>query len=114
MEEATLEEANKDGTETYLSSTESAMENAAEGEIVAFADLPGLALDLEGFLNLIEKLSIVATSSLYTFTRDLSVAMIGPDVKALQKFLNANGFIIAKAGTGSLGPVTRDYINSIR
>ena len=37
--------------------TTSAMENAAEGEIVAFADLPGLALDLEGFLNLVEKLS---------------------------------------------------------
>ena len=89
-------------------------------------------------------LGTVATSSLYTFNRDLSVSMTGPDVKALQKFLNTNGFIIAKAGPGSLGketatfgaatrgalinfqrsvgisasgflgPVTRDYINSIR
>ena len=66
-------------------------------------------------------LGSVATSSLYTFTRDLSVAMTGSDVKALQKFLNINGFIIAKVGAGSqgqettfFGPATRSALISFQ
>ncbi len=37
----------------------------------------------------------------YLFKRNLSSGMIGPDVKELQKYLNANGFIVAKVGAGS-------------
>ncbi len=37
------------------------------------------------------------------FTRNLTVGMTGSDVKTLQIFLNAHGFIIAKSGIGSSG-----------
>lgn len=38
-----------------------------------------------------------------SFTRDLTVGSTGADVMQLQKFLNANGFILASAGAGSPG-----------
>lgn len=37
------------------------------------------------------------------FTRDLEQNMTGEDVRNLQKFLNANGFIVSAAGAGSVG-----------
>lgn len=50
----------------------------------------------------------------FIFTRNLLVGSRGEDVKELQKFLNKNGFIIAKTGVGSpgqesivFGPATR-------
>lgn len=46
------------------------------------------------------------TTTTYTFTRNLSLGMTGEDVKTLQKFLNANGFIIASTGPGSIGNET--------
>lgn len=39
----------------------------------------------------------------YFFKRNLSAGMTGADVKKLQKYLNANGFIVDKAGIGSPG-----------
>jgi hypothetical protein len=42
-------------------------------------------------------------SSCATFTRDLKTGMNGVDVKALQKFLNARGFIVSQNGPGSPG-----------
>ena len=42
----------------------------------------------------------------YIFSRNLSTGSIGADVKALQQFLNAHGFILAKSGAGSLGNET--------
>lgn len=39
----------------------------------------------------------------YTFNRNLTVGSIGEDVKQLQKILNAEGFVIAKSGPGSVG-----------
>ena len=39
----------------------------------------------------------------FTFTRSLKVGSIGTDVKELQKILNAEGFIIAASGSGSVG-----------
>jgi len=42
----------------------------------------------------------------YNFTRNLSLHSTGADVKALQQFLNANGFVIAKTGAGSPGKET--------
>ncbi len=38
-----------------------------------------------------------------TFSRTLTVAITGEDVRCLQKYLNANGFIITENGVGSVG-----------
>lgn len=37
----------------------------------------------------------------YQFTRDLKIGLMGEDVKELQKYLNANGFVLAADGSGS-------------
>jgi hypothetical protein len=42
----------------------------------------------------------------YNFTRNLSLNTTGKDVKALQQYLNDNGFIIAETGAGSIGKET--------
>lgn len=42
----------------------------------------------------------------YIFKRDLKSGMTGADVKELQKYLNANGFVVAKSGAGSRGKET--------
>lgn len=54
------------------------------------------------------------TPSGFTFTSDLTVGSKGEDVKALQQWLNANGFQVAASGAGSpgletttFGPLTR-------
>ena len=44
-----------------------------------------------------------ASNNVILFTRNLYLGSTGSDVKALQKFLNLHGFIIAKSGVGSLG-----------
>ncbi len=44
--------------------------------------------------------------SQYNFSRNLSLNMVGKDVKALQQFLNTHGFVIAKTGVGSPGKET--------
>ena len=41
-----------------------------------------------------------------SFTRDLEVGVTGEDVRALQQFLNENGFMIAESGPGSPGNET--------
>jgi peptidoglycan hydrolase-like protein with peptidoglycan-binding domain len=46
------------------------------------------------------------TAIVPVFTRDLSLRSIGSDVKALQFFLNAHGYEIAKLGPGSPGHET--------
>lgn len=45
----------------------------------------------------------------YLFKRNFSQGMVGEDVKELQKFLNANNFIIAKNGFGSPGNETNTF-----
>jgi len=47
-----------------------------------------------------------STPAKYNFTRNLSLHATGKDVKALQQYLNASGFVIAKTGAGSLGKET--------
>ena len=39
----------------------------------------------------------------YQFTRDLSLGLVGEDVKALQQYLNNHGFLVAALGPGSKG-----------
>jgi uncharacterized repeat protein (TIGR01451 family) len=45
----------------------------------------------------------------YIFFRNLSIGMIGFDVKALQQFLNSHGFTLAKSGPGSPGKETAKF-----
>jgi peptidoglycan hydrolase-like protein with peptidoglycan-binding domain len=50
-----------------------------------------------------------STTSKYLFKRSLESGSKGDDVKALQKFLNANGYIVAKSGSGSKGSETTTF-----
>lgn len=43
------------------------------------------------------------TTTTYNFTRDLTLGSTGEDVKALQQYLNANGYVVAASGAGSVG-----------
>ncbi|MDB5225572.1 MAG: hypothetical protein JWL87_524 [Candidatus Adlerbacteria bacterium] len=52
---------------------------------------------------------VVVASTLGSFTRDLFVGSAGGDVKALQVFLNAHGFMIAASGAGSPGHETTTF-----
>ncbi len=51
----------------------------------------------------------VTGSANTNFSRNLTVGMEGEDVKALQQFLNRNGFTIANSGAGSPGNETTYY-----
>jgi peptidoglycan hydrolase-like protein with peptidoglycan-binding domain len=55
-----------------------------------------------------EGITITSSSSSYAFTRDLTLGDTGPDVQALQTYLNAQGFLVASTGPGSPGHET-DY-----
>lgn len=50
----------------------------------------------------------------YIFKRNLTTNMVGDDVKELQKYLNANGFILAKSGPGSPGKETNKFGRATR
>ena len=54
--------------------------------------------------------SITVSTSSYPLlvlgTRDLKIGMTGSDVKALQRYLNLEGFTVAASGSGSLGDET--------
>lgn len=45
-------------------------------------------------------------SDVFVFNKNLQTGNINTDVKALQKFLNNNGFALSKSGAGSLGQET--------
>jgi peptidoglycan hydrolase-like protein with peptidoglycan-binding domain len=45
----------------------------------------------------------------FIFQHNLSVGSVSNDVKELQKFLNARGFVIAKSGAGSSGQETAKF-----
>lgn len=46
------------------------------------------------------------TPSTTTITRNLTLNIVGEDVRTLQKFLNARGYTVATSGSGSLGNET--------
>jgi len=50
-----------------------------------------------------------ASSIHYTFARNLFLGMTGNDVRQLQAYLNAHGFIIASSGAGSPGKETARF-----
>ncbi|MEK7101105.1 MAG: peptidoglycan-binding protein [Patescibacteria group bacterium] len=43
------------------------------------------------------------------FTKDLTIGHEGEEVRCLQKYLNANGYIVAATGVGSTGKETSQY-----
>jgi hypothetical protein len=45
----------------------------------------------------------------FRFTRELKTGSLGDDVKALQLFLNSNGFLVAASGPGSKGKETTRF-----
>jgi hypothetical protein len=53
--------------------------------------------------------SPVVSAKGFLFTRDLEFGMRGADVRELQRFLNANGFVIAESGDGSPGKETQYF-----
>jgi len=53
-----------------------------------------------------------STGSSYNFTRNLTIGSRGEDVKALQEYLNAQGFTVAASGAGSPGNET-EYFGSL-
>lgn len=51
----------------------------------------------------------VLGATAYQFTQNLKLGSVHDEVKALQKFLNLKGFIVATSGAGSLGNETRVF-----
>ncbi|TSC87083.1 MAG: DNA topoisomerase IV subunit A [Parcubacteria group bacterium Gr01-1014_8] len=49
-----------------------------------------------------------------TFTRDLKLGSTGADVKALQVWLNANGYMVSASGPGSVGNETMMFGSATR
>jgi len=56
-----------------------------------------------------QQVATVSTSVSGAIVRDLSTGKAGSDVLALQKFLNVNGYVIAKNGVGSPGKETSSF-----
>ncbi len=56
--------------------------------------------------------NVSTTITRFMFSRDLTLRRTSPDVQALQKYLNGNGFIVASSGAGSPGNET-NYFGSL-
>lgn len=51
----------------------------------------------------------VQAATACTFTRDLQMGVVGEDVRCLQQYLNANGFVITTTGGGAPGKETTEF-----
>jgi len=51
----------------------------------------------------------VKTSPQYVFTKKIQLGAVGPEVKFLQQYLNAQGFLLAQTGPGSAGKETEMF-----
>jgi peptidoglycan hydrolase-like protein with peptidoglycan-binding domain len=71
--------------------------------------LTGGALSLLGVFLLLTPQSSLAATAVCGFDRDLQMGVIGEDVKCLQKYLNANGFVITATGGGAPGKETGEF-----
>ncbi|MDP2650669.1 MAG: peptidoglycan-binding domain-containing protein [bacterium] len=69
------------------------------------ADLQAQITDLLAKITALQA-QLGASTSTYSFTRSLTVGSTGADVKALQQWLNANGYPVAATGAGSAGNET--------
>lgn len=73
-----------------------------------------LALLLQAHQLPLQTPSYTPTPSTYTFTRDLYADLEGPDVKALQIYLNTHGYIIAQSGPGAPGQESTYFGNLLQ
>lgn len=60
-----------------------------------------------GFFSLLATTASAATTC--TFSRDLQLGVMGEDVRCLQQYLNANGYVISTTGAGAPGKETGEY-----
>jgi peptidoglycan hydrolase-like protein with peptidoglycan-binding domain/HEPN domain-containing protein len=51
----------------------------------------------------------VHAATVCTFDRDLQMGVVGEDVRCLQRYLNANGFVITTTGGGAPGKETTEF-----
>jgi hypothetical protein len=104
-------EIRKDGKATNpyprLTSEFTADERVAALTNMGGASVPAVASATTEAAQAVEAVTKVAAQ----FTRDLELGMEGEDVKALQQFLNKNGFTVAASGVGSSGNET-DYFGA--
>lgn len=70
------------------------------------AEIAGLQAELQTLLKEAGGSSTPTTGPSFVFTRDLTIGSTGNDVKALQHYLNTNGFSLRASGSGSLGEET--------
>ncbi len=80
--------------------------------IAAGVDLPDAITDSLGTVSLPTSSTPNAPVYTGTFTRSLELGAVGEDVRALQKFLNTHGSVIAASGAGSPGNETT-YFGSL-
>jgi peptidoglycan hydrolase-like protein with peptidoglycan-binding domain len=62
-----------------------------------------------GFFALSIPQAFAVTSPSCTFSRDLQMGVMGDDVKCLQQYLNANGYVISTTGAGAPGKETGEF-----
>ncbi|MBP9717346.1 MAG: peptidoglycan-binding protein, partial [Candidatus Pacebacteria bacterium] len=60
-----------------------------------------------GFFSLLATTASAATTC--TFSRNLQLGVMGDDVRCLQQYLNANGYVISTTGAGAPGKETGEY-----
>ncbi len=65
-----------------------------------------VVVDKNDAQNSIDPMMYLAKQTRFTFTRDLQLGDDHPDVRELQKFLNASGFPVSVSGAGSSGRET--------
>ncbi len=78
---------------------------------IALTDLKqnNAVLDVKSLLDKTAVSEAQSIKNTYVFTRNLKIGATGADVKELQKFLNTNGFVVAKSGPGSPGNETTRF-----
>lgn len=86
---------------------------AASAQTTDIAALLAQIQALQAQLNALQGGSTTTVTS-STFTRDLTVGSKGDDVKALQQFLNAQGYAVATTGVGSAGNETTYFGNATK
>lgn len=75
--------------------------NRIELTIKSLANIKEVKAEANPIISVINK-----SKTKFVFKKDLKLGMINNDVKELQKYLNANGFVVAKSGYGAKGKET--------
>ena len=73
------------------------------------AVLANVSAILHGTTTSLQPTTPAASSFTFTFTRNLELHQTGPDVTALQRYLNTHGFPVSATGPGSLNNETATF-----